>query len=255
MCDNDVALVSRSARASPEISSDLCLAWFLLYAPGMRLGKTLGISVCLLLAIQLDCSSSKNGRKVDGGPDGAPGDGSRSYDYMSSPDSSDGSIDTGRDASIESAPTGFEVGPETAVDLHPKPDIAIPNDTAMPDLLLDVPTGSDLPAPSNDAYADAGSEIADASRCVDGTCTGICVPGTLTCRYLSNAVGNYVERCSDDATTWVEMETCSGSTPTCFDGKCMAECLLTGNNCTAQPLSCCRGPAFCAQTGGTRYCR
>jgi hypothetical protein len=86
--------------------------------------------------------------------------------------------------------------------------------------------------------------------CQAGACTGVCVPGSLGCRVST------VERCSDDATTWVDTEACGGSTPTCFDGKCMAECLPTGGNCTDQPLACCRGAAACA--GGavaTRYCR
>jgi hypothetical protein len=126
---------------------------------GMRLYQALGISVCLLFATQLACSSSNNGRKADGAPDGAPADGSPSYKDMSgpdSPDSNDGSTDTGRDASIESAPAGFEVGPETALDLSPAPDSESHNDTAMPDLPLDVPTDGDLPALSIDTGRDIG---------------------------------------------------------------------------------------------------
>lgn len=123
---------------------------------GMRLDKAVGISVCLLLATQLGCSSSNSGQKVDG----APGDGSPSYKDMSSPNSpdlppsNDGSTETGRDTSIESAPIGFEVGTEAAVDLFSAPDLEIRKDTAMPDLLLDVPTDGDLPAPSVEAGID-----------------------------------------------------------------------------------------------------
>lgn len=149
---------------------------------GMRLDKALGISVCLLFATQLDCSSSNSGQKVDG----APGDGSPSYKDMSSSDSpdsppsndsndsNDGSTDTGRDTSIESAPIGFEVGTEAAVDLLSAPDLEIRKDTAMLDLLLDVPTGGDLPAPSVEAGIDhfAGGDLPAPS--ID---TGIDGPG------------------------------------------------------------------------------
>jgi hypothetical protein len=86
--------------------------------------------------------------------------------------------------------------------------------------------------------------------CRAGACVGVCIPGTLGCRYDISVS----ERCSDDG-TWVEIETCGGSTPTCFEGKCMAACLQTGGNCTDQPLACCRGPESCASTGYTRYCR
>jgi len=96
----------------------------------MRLDQALGISVCLLFAGQFACSSSNNGRKVDG----APGD-TGAYKDMSGPDSRDGSTDTDRDASNDLAPTGTEVGAE------------IGKDTAMPDVPLDVSTGGDLLAP------------------------------------------------------------------------------------------------------------
>ena len=125
----------------------------------MRLDKVVGISVCLLLATQLDCSSSNNGRKTDG----APGDGPGSYKDLSGPDSSDGSPDLARDASTDPAPTGFEVGPETAVDLSPTVDIEIRKDTAMPDVPLDVPTGGDLPEPPIDTGID-GQAIDQISR-------------------------------------------------------------------------------------------
>jgi hypothetical protein len=108
----------------------------------MRLDKAVGISVCFLLATQLDCSSSNNGRKTDG----APGDGPASYKDQSGPDSSDGSSDLGRDASTDPAATGFEVGPDTAVDISSTADVEIRKDTAMPDVPLDVPTGGDVPA-------------------------------------------------------------------------------------------------------------
>ena len=116
----------------------------------MRPGKALGISVCVLFATQLDCSSSNNGRKTDG----APADGPLAYKDMSGPDSSDGSSDSDRDASIDSAPTGLEVGPETAVDLSATVDLESRKDTATPDLPLDVPAGADLPLPSIDAGID-----------------------------------------------------------------------------------------------------
>lgn len=53
----------------------------MLKVAGMRLDGALGISVCLLFASQLDCSSSNSGPKVDG----APIDGSPSYKDMSGP--------------------------------------------------------------------------------------------------------------------------------------------------------------------------
>jgi hypothetical protein len=115
----------------------LRLARFLLYVTGMRLDQALGISVCLLFAGQFACSSSNNGRKVDG----APGD-TGAYKDMSGPDSRDGSTDTDRDASNDLAPTGTEVGAE------------IGKDTAMPDLPPDLPTGGDLPAPPIEAGGD-----------------------------------------------------------------------------------------------------
>jgi len=87
--------------------------------------------------------------------------------------------------------------------------------------------------------------------CKAGACVGECVPGSLTCRWA----GEVVERCDDDASTLVEVETCGGSTPTCFEGKCMAACLSGGSDCTDQPLGCCRGAASCASTGGRRFCR
>ena len=116
----------------------------------MRLDRAVGISVWLFIATQINCSSSNNGRKTDG----APGDGLASFKDLSGPDSSDGSTDSGRDTSIDWAPTGFEVGPETAVDLSSTVDIEIREDTAMPDVSLDIPTGGDLPAPSIDTGID-----------------------------------------------------------------------------------------------------
>ena len=86
--------------------------------------------------------------------------------------------------------------------------------------------------------------------CRAGACIGDCVPGSTGCRSGSNTLLG----CSDDA-TWIEIGACGGSTPTCFEGKCMAECLSTGGDCTAQPLACCGGPVSCASTGHTRYCR
>ena len=109
----------------------------------MRPGKALGISVCVLFATQLDCSSSNNGWKADGAASAGPS----SYKDVGGPDSSDGSPDSDRDAGIDSASTGFEVGPETAVDLSPTVDLEIRKDTAMPDVPLDVSTGGDLLAP------------------------------------------------------------------------------------------------------------
>ena len=116
----------------------------------MRPGKALGIVVYVLFATQLACSSSNNGRKTDG----APGDGPASYKDLSGADSSDGSPDSGRDASIDSPSTSFEVGPERAVDLGFSVDIEIRKDTAMPDTPLDVSSVGDLPAPSVDTGID-----------------------------------------------------------------------------------------------------
>lgn len=88
-------------------------------------------------------------------------------------------------------------------------------------------------------------------QCREGACFGSCAPGSQSC---SSSNYHSVRKCSDDATTWVEIEPCGGSTPTCFKGECVPECVLGGGVCTEQ-VHCCAGASACAQTGGIRYCR
>lgn len=83
--------------------------------------------------------------------------------------------------------------------------------------------------------------------CRDNACVGECEPGA---RRRCRATGNVPQACGS-ANTWVDETACSGNTPYCATGECVAACLGEGQDCSAANTACCAGSECIAAEGGT----
>jgi hypothetical protein len=73
--------------------------------------------------------------------------------------------------------------------------------------------------------------------CRDNACVGDCDPGV---RRRCRATGNVPQAC-DSTSNWADEPACSGSTPYCATGQCVAACLTEGQDCSAANTACCAG--------------
>jgi hypothetical protein len=73
--------------------------------------------------------------------------------------------------------------------------------------------------------------------CSAGACIGECIPGyRRRCRATEE-----VPQVCDSAGAWVDEAACSGATPYCATGQCVAACLAEGQDCTDAKTTCCAG--------------
>jgi hypothetical protein len=82
--------------------------------------------------------------------------------------------------------------------------------------------------------------------CSAGACTGECTPGSRRCRQ------SFTQTCSNDA-VWVDQQACSGDTPICAGGQCVATCLSAGQDCTNPQAVCCPGSECVSGAAGATF--
>jgi hypothetical protein len=83
--------------------------------------------------------------------------------------------------------------------------------------------------------------------CRDNACVGECQPGV---RRRCRATGNVPQACVSTS-TWADEAACSGSTPYCATGECVAACLTEGQDCSAANTACCAGTECRSANGNT----
>ncbi len=83
--------------------------------------------------------------------------------------------------------------------------------------------------------------------CRDGACAGECMPGDPP-RCRANA--STPQTCGA-TNTWVDGPACSGDTPYCATGQCVAACVDEGQDCSTSTSACCAGSQCVAANGNT----
>jgi hypothetical protein len=151
-------------------------------------------------------------------------------------------LDAGADAQDSMDAQGADLGVKTPLDASSK-DVRT-TDTTRPDVVAVCVAGERRC--QEGSYPVMQTCSADGQwqstktcdfACRAGACVGGCDPGL---RRRCRATGNVPQAC-DSSGTWVDEAACSGNTPYCATGQCVAACLNEGQDCSAATTACCAG--------------